>query len=252
MEENGIINGGSCFRPFTGGLIMIRKRMLHYVIAVGCIAGMIGVLNGEALAENTPEEGNAVEETIAETAEEIELSEEERIPVSELSEALPENFFFSSGAGGWETGLVINDDWSFSGDFHDSEMGDNSEEYPHGTIYVCRFNGQFKEPEQISPYSFRLELMDLAQDGEEGDETIEDEIRYVVSYPYGLEDCSEFVLYLPGTPLTELDEDCQMWTNMYLRWEEMETLPEGFYILYNPAAGEAFAGMTDDYTIPEE
>ena len=33
---------------------------------------------------------------------------------------------------------------------------------------------------------------------------------------------------------------------------EMETLPEGFYILYNPAAGEAFAGMTDDYTIPEE
>ena len=29
-------------------------------------------------------------------------------------------------------------------------------------------------------YSFRLELMDLAQDGEEGDETIEDEIRYVV------------------------------------------------------------------------
>ena len=231
---------------------MIRKRMLHYVIAVGCIAGMIGVLNGEALAENTPEEGNAVEETIAETAEEIELSEEERIPVSELSEALPEYFFFSSGAGGWETGLTINDDWSFSGDFHDSEMGDSGEEYPHGTIYVCSFSGQFKEPEQISPYSFRLELMDLAQDGEEGDETIEDEIRYVVSYPYGLEDCSEFILYLPGTPLAELDEDCQMWTNMYLRWEEMETLPEGFYILYNPAAGEAFAGMTDDYMIPEE
>ena len=117
---------------------------------------------------------------------------------------------------------------------------------------MCRFSGQFKEPEQISPYSFRLELMDLEQDGKEGDETIEDEIRYVVSYPYGLENCSELILYLPGTPLTELDEDCQMWTNMYLRWEEMETLPEGFYILYNPAAGEAFAGMTDDYTIPEE
>ena len=109
---------------------MIRKRMLHYVIAAGCIAGMIGALNGVALAESAPEEETAVEETMEETAEEAALSVEDRIEANDLYEALPENFFFSSGAGGWETGLIINEDWSFSGDFHDSEMGANGEEYP--------------------------------------------------------------------------------------------------------------------------
>ena len=49
---------------------------------------------------------------------------------------------FSSGAGGWSAGLRIGEDGSFTGDFHDSEMGDMGEEYPNGTIYCCSFSGR--------------------------------------------------------------------------------------------------------------
>ena len=49
---------------------------------------------------------------------------------------------FSSGAGAWSTELYIQTDGSFSGDFHDSDMGDCTDEYPYGTLYFCAFSGR--------------------------------------------------------------------------------------------------------------
>lgn len=49
-------------------------------------------------------------------------------------------FHFSSGAGGWLTEIVISEDGSFTGHFHDSDMGDA---YPEGTRYECSFTGVF-------------------------------------------------------------------------------------------------------------
>ena len=41
-------------------------------------------------------------------------------------------FYFSSGAGGWATVMTIDADGTFSGNFHDSDMGTTGEGYPYG------------------------------------------------------------------------------------------------------------------------
>jgi len=56
---------------------------------------------------------------------------------------------FSSGAGGWSTDLWTQADGSFTGEYHDSEMGETGEGYPDGTIYVCRFSGQMSVAAQV-------------------------------------------------------------------------------------------------------
>ena len=49
---------------------------------------------------------------------------------------------FCSGAGGWATELEILPDGTFSGDYHDSEMGETADEYPDGSLYLCTFSGK--------------------------------------------------------------------------------------------------------------
>ena len=49
---------------------------------------------------------------------------------------------FSSGVGGWSTDLRILEDGSFSGEYHDSEMGETGDGYPDGTVYCCSFTGR--------------------------------------------------------------------------------------------------------------
>ncbi len=173
----------------------------------------------------------------------------ENISIQDLYEKGPKNYYFSSGAGGWETEIFLDEDWGFSGYYHDSEMGDSTEEYPYGTLYVCSFTGKFADFEQISPYAVSMKLESLSQEGQEGDEEIANEMRYVTSYPYGISGGEDFILYLPGTPLDDLSEDCLMWTMLFLNREEKEVLPEGFYILFNCQEETAFVGMTDDYVM---
>ena len=55
----------------------------------------------------------------------------------------PKNFLFCSGAGGWSTGLKLNADGTFSGEYHDSNMGETGDGYPNGTMYECTFSGKF-------------------------------------------------------------------------------------------------------------
>ena len=50
---------------------------------------------------------------------------------------------FCSGAGAWSTDLQIRPDGTFTGQFHDSEMGESAEAYPDGTVYICEFSGRF-------------------------------------------------------------------------------------------------------------
>ena len=52
-------------------------------------------------------------------------------------------FEFSSGVGAWSTELTVGENGTFTGSFHDSEMGETGENYPDGTLYGCSFHGQF-------------------------------------------------------------------------------------------------------------
>ena len=61
-----------------------------------------------------------------------------------LADSLPIDLEFSSGAGAWGTGLTLAADGSFSGEYHDSDMGDSGDDYPDGTVYLCNFPGSLR------------------------------------------------------------------------------------------------------------
>ena len=155
--------------------------------------------------------------------------------------ALPD-FTFCSGAGGWSTELSIAPDGTFTGNFHDSDMGTTGPGYSYGTVYVCTFTGRFGNVKRVDDYTYSMEVLSLKQDPME-DETIVDEVRYVSSYPYGLENAKEILVYLPGSYLRALPYEFVSWVSMPNAWapdERPVLLP--FYGLYNVEDEEGFFG----------
>lgn len=151
----------------------------------------------------------------------------------------PVELIFASGAGAWGTSLVLNSDGTFTGGFRDSNMGEQGEGYPHGTVYLSEFSGRFTNMENISENSYRMTLAELTLTQPEGETWIEDNIRYVASTAYGLEGGEEFFFYLPGTPVVELDTSfLNWWPDMYPEEERPDTL--NCYGLYNAATGDGF------------
>lgn len=128
----------------------------------------------------------------------------------------PATFTLSSGAGGWSCVMDINTDGTFTGKYTDAEMGSSGEGYK-ATYYVCDFSGVFADVEKVNSYTYKVGLIDISTVEPVGKEWIENEIRYVASYPYGLYDaegkqaCEEFIVYLPHTPVSELPEDFLVW-----------------------------------------
>ena len=147
-------------------------------------------------------------------------------------------FYFSSGAGGWATVMTINEDGSFSGNFHDSDMGDTGEQYPNGTLYYCDFNGSFGDLERVDDYTYRtiIDHIDFANTPET--EEIKDGVKYVYGTAYGLDDAENLYFYLPGKPVSELPEAYVSWVQMGPEIEENGCLT--IYGLYNEKAENGF------------
>ena len=70
-----------------------------------------------------------------------------------LQDDFPMDPEFSSGVGGWGTSLTLERGGTFSGQFHDSDMGAIGEDYPNGTVYLCHFSGRFSVSEKVDEYS---------------------------------------------------------------------------------------------------
>ena len=147
-------------------------------------------------------------------------------------------FYFSSGAGGWATTMTINADGTFSGNYHDSDMGDVGDQYPYGTLYYCDFNGSFGALERVDDYTFRTQVdhIDFANTPET--EEIKDDIRYVYATAYGLDDAEDLYFYLPGKPVSDLPEAYVSWVQMGPEIEENGCLT--IYGLYNEKAENGF------------
>ena len=120
-------------------------------------------------------------------------------------------FSFLSGAGGWMTEMYLNSDGTFSGVYTDSELGSTGEGYPKGTYYVSDFSGRFINFEKINEYSYRMEIADVQVMNTPGQEWIDDSTLFIASEPYGIEEGKEFILYLPDTPVSEMNEEFLMW-----------------------------------------
>ncbi len=156
---------------------------------------------------------------------------------------IPDTFIFTSGVGGWMTEIIIADDGTFTGEFHDSNMGITGEGYPYGTVNISLFHGAFSEPERISDTVYGLRLDSLSVENTPGEAYIEDGVRYVYADPYGFDDAEEFLLYLPGTSIEDMDEGFLYWA--HLDTEVIQKMPAGWYGLYNIGGQQGFIGASD-------
>lgn len=148
-----------------------------------------------------------------------------------LFEEIPKRFVFSSGAGAWETYIEINSDGTFTGQYHDSERGDTGSGYPNGTVYICNFKGKFSIPKQVNEYIYLMQLEYLNTEGIPGNEYYENNIRYIYSAPYGLENANEFLVYLPGIRIDNLPYEFVSWLHAFVNVQSVEILP--YYGIYN-------------------
>ena len=151
---------------------------------------------------------------------------------------------FSSGVGAWSTDMRILEDGSFSGEFHDSDMGDVGDAYPEGTVYRCDFTGQFSVLEQIDDMTWKLHVDSLIIDESQEEEAIDGGVRYVKAAPYGLSDGDEMILYAPGTPLDSLTEDMRFWTHAQF----MDPVPEALdsWFLTSESSQSGFISYQSD------
>ena len=183
-------------------------------------------------AQDVPDTGNR-EPVSAEQAE-----------TANVFEMLPSEFTFSSGAGGWATDLFLNDDGTFTGQYHDSDLGDLGAEYPNGTVYIRDFSGKFTMPVKVDEYIYSMNLEALNVEGTTGTVYYENGTRYIVSEPYGFENADEFLIYLPGCSLEKTAEDFLMWS--FINSQIRSTIPAGVYGIYNVGGMEGFMGEDDD------
>lgn len=152
-------------------------------------------------------------------------------------DVLPElEMWFGSGVGGWGTELSINGKGEFSGQYHDSDAGNVSDEHPNGSRYICDFSGSFAITD-IGEYTVSLKMTALNIDTKKDMEWIEDGILYIPSSAHGLEGQTEFVLYTPDTPVDALPEDAYMWSP-----PEFDGSTIGCYALYGLDEGFTFFG----------
>ena len=144
---------------------------------------------------------------------------------------------FCSGAGAWSTDLTIQPDGSFSGDYHDSDMGDTAESYPNGTIYVSSFSGRMSLVEQVDENSWKLRVDELTHTEPNGKEVIADGCRYIYTDVYGLSLGDEMTLYKPGTPVDSFTDEMKFFAHAF----ELTALP-GWYF-YSEKNNSGFEGL---------
>ncbi len=169
------------------------------------------------------------------------ITSSEDITTSETTNfSTDENFMeftFSSGAGAWSTSLTLNSDLSFTGLFHDSDMGDSDDSYPNGTVYISEFSGRFINAVNVNEYTYDLTLDYITTKNTVGETEIKDGVLYVYEDPYGMTGGVDFLLYTPSTPISELSDELLSWSPYYFE-EEKDTL--GCYVLCNKAEEQAF------------
>ncbi len=155
-------------------------------------------------------------------------------------------FSFLSGAGAWRTILTLNRDGSFTGWHLDSEMGSVGEGYPHGSAYVCTFSGKFAHIRRSGDYAYTMTLTEIATERPAGEEWIEEGIRYIASVPYGLDQGSEFVFYLPATPVDRLSADFLTWWPYQHETKENPKNTLSCYGIHNVSTGQGFFSLSEE------
>ena len=199
--------------------------MKKYILA--CILNGIMILTLPGCAKRETVDFDNIMDIKTETSQEeesVEGSEQAEFSFADIKNL---EFCFSSGAGAWQTTMVIKADGSFSGAYSDWDCD---------TVYCCDFSGQFTQPVKINEYTYAVQIRELNYEKEVGTEELKDGIQYYYSDAYGLQGAGDILIYLPGAPLEELSEEFRSWVGYYdLSFTTDTELP--FYALNNEGEG---------------
>lgn len=173
-------------------------------------------------------------------AEKTTTSEKNAAQPTILDALVGKNFVFSSGSGGWGSSLSIGPNGTFSGDYHDSDMGSTGPGYPGGTISESKVSGQFTRPHQVSPTLYEVDIENLQYEKPVGSSEIKENRKYEYSEAYGISKNTRMAIYLPGTPISSMPEELRFYSYGLIP-EDSQTLPvyviqgdmEGFFIEYH-------------------
>lgn len=151
-------------------------------------------------------------------------------------EILPDlAMYYSSGIGSWYSSLALSGNGSFSGNYHDVDMGDQGDDYINGTCYTSDFSGSFRV-DDIDGTTITLVLTNLETALTPETTWIEDDVRYIAGFAYGLDGGTTFYLYTPYTLVEDLPEEVRAWNGIssygYLNR----------YVLYCPTINSIFIG----------
>ena len=157
-----------------------------------------------------------------------------------LDTLVGKNFVFSSGSGGWGSSLSIGPNGTFSGDYHDSDMGSTGPGYPGGTISESKVSGQFTRAHQVSPTLYEVDIENLQYEKSVGSSEIKENRKYEYSEAHGISKNHRMAIYLPGTPISSMPEELRFYSYGLIP-EDSQTLPvyviqgdmEGFFIEYH-------------------
>ena len=123
------------------------------------------------------------------------------------------DYMFLSGGGGWATTLTLAADGSFSGEYHDSDMGTTGPDYPNGELQEAVFSGRFSSASKNDDgtYTLQCDADRLTVQGEKGDSFIRDDTLVTIADVYGMEPCGSFTAYPKGYDSAKLSDDVKMW-----------------------------------------
>ena len=130
--------------------------------------------------------------------------------------------------------LTLNKDGTFSGEYHET-LVDQTEDGAFTLISLCNFEGYFKAIEKIDDFTYRLTIGEYKTELGLGDEWVENGIFYQSAEPFGISNCQEFMLYLPGKITGALPDSFLMWVNHKIYNGKLQT-----YALHNTANGFGF------------
>lgn len=134
-----------------------------------------------------------------------------------LMKSIAGKYGFASGSGGWGATMTVASDGTFSGTYHDSDMGITGDDYPNGSVTISNFKGRFKDAKKNADgsYTMQCDKSALKIDGNIGDTYIKNGSKYTVADPYGIAPCGAFTVYPAGYDSSQLSEAIVGWSHAW-------------------------------------
>jgi hypothetical protein len=210
------------------------KKIIVLCMCFGLMLSMIGC--SEVKPTETIKETEDFNVEIEPKVDTIVLEENEETELLPIEHSLEMNMF--NGVGNWENYLRLDQDGVFWGSYHDLDMGETGEDYPEGTYYWNEYWGNFENFEELNDYSYKMTMTTMGLEYQDPWVDIDGGMKMeTINDITGIKRETDYILYLPNTPVSVLPEYAGTW---FPDEDISERETTGMYILYSIAEDIAF------------